>query len=143
MKRYFKYVWLRFLVKLRNRKRIAESNKIFDRLTAEQKAVFELVVRTAKKHPERILYDSVSSEVLIVEPTRLFTMCRGDREYSVSIHNHSGFHSQWFSEQSFDHLKKQVDIEAHRYRRQLKHEVKLNILAFIQNISDEIDEVKE
>ena len=135
--RYFSYRIKRMNVRTRQKRKASERKHALSLLSSEQKDVFDLVVMTVKKHPEKILYDKVTGEVLIVEENRLFTMYHDSKDHMVSIHNHSGFHSQWFMESSYNYLMDIVNAEAHRYRRKLKYEVRMNIRNFLKGIIEE------
>jgi len=135
--RYFSYQIKRMNVRTRQKRKESERNHALKLLNSEQKDVFDLVVMTVKKHPEKILYDKITGEVLIVEERMLFTLYHDTKDHMVSIHNHSGFHSQWFMESSYNYLMEIVNTEAHRYRRRLKYEVRTNIRNFLKGIIEE------
>jgi len=137
MLQYIKWKIKRLNVKTRQRNKLRLAMNSLSLMSIEQKEVFDLVVMSVRKHPERILYDKITGETLILENDRLISLYHSDREYLVSIHNHVGFHSQWFREETFNYLQSIVDGEAHRYRRKLKHEVRMNILNFIRGIVKE------
>lgn len=136
-KRYLGYQIKRMNVRTRQKRKALEKNTALSLLNSEQKDVFELVEMTAKKHPERILYDKLTGEVLIAEENRLFTLYRDSKDCMVAVHNHSGFHSQWLMADSYNYLMGIVDTEAHRYRRKLKHEIRMNIRNFLKGIIEE------
>lgn len=137
MLRYINWKIKRMKVKARQRRKLRLGLNSLSSITTEQKEVFDLVVMSVRKHPDQIRYDKITGETLILEDTRLISLYNSDREYQVLIHNHVGFHSQWFREETFNYLQSIVDGEAHRYRRKLKHEVKMNILNFIRGIVKE------
>lgn len=139
MKYTLSYRIKRMNVKSRQKKRAAQEKRILAMLDREQKAVYDLVIKTAKKHSDKILYDKITGEVLIVERARLFTLIDSGKEHVISIHNHKGFHNQWFPEIAFDHLLTIVNLEAHRYRRGLKFDVRMNIRAFLESVNMDED----
>lgn len=139
MKYNIQYRLKRWSVRARQKRRFVREQRILNMLDREQRAVYDLVIKTAKNHPDKILYDTLTEEILIVEKTRLFTLFNANKERIVSIHNHKGFHNQWFPETAFDHLTSIVNREAHRYRRGLKYDVRMNIRSFIESVSSEQD----
>jgi hypothetical protein len=133
--RYFRNRIARMNVKTRQRRKAKIAKHAISLMNYEQKDVFNTVMLIVKLHPERILYDNKVNETLIVEDTRLISMSKNEsKQCVVFISNHTGFHPQWFHESSYNYLIELVDIEAHRYRRKLKHQVKLNIRNFIHGI---------
>ena len=130
-----RYFIKRLRAKSRIKRRKQEVKEAIGTMNSDQKAIFDLVVDLAKTHPESILYDKVEKETLIVLPSLLVTLLSGERDKSmVYLDNHQGFHKQPFDPTAFTLLNDLIDKEAHRYRRKLKHEVRLNIRAFINGI---------
>jgi hypothetical protein len=136
MIRWIRYRIARMKVRARKRGTIAHERRIMNLMSVEQKQVFDLVVNLAKKYPDEIRYDKDPEETTIIIPDVLITIYAGNKEKLVSIDNHTGFHTQWFYESVFVFLNHKVDIEAHRYRRRLKYEVKMRIREFLNHIID-------
>lgn len=95
--------------------------------------MFELIENIAKQKPEAIRYVKFENETLIIVEDVTITLKKNGKVY---IDNHTGFHSQWFSDTAFALLNSIVDTEAHRYRRKLKYEAKCNRIRFLQSIVD-------
>lgn len=124
----------RMNVKVRIKYRSISEKSANKTLNFEQKEIFDLVVGEAKKHPEAIRYDRVDNETLIVLKDLIITIKSDSKDYIVFVDNHRGFHSQWFYQAAFDLMNEIVDKEAHRFRRKLKHEITMNIRAFLRDI---------
>lgn len=133
---YIKNQIKRSNVKTRKKRKAFEVKSAMKTMNFEQKEVFDLVVEKAKKYPESIRYDIIDKETLIVLKDLIITIKRDQNDFKVFIDNHKGFHPQWFYEAAFELLNAIVDIEAHRYRRGLKHETRMNIRSFLKSIRE-------
>ena len=106
----------------------------------DQLRAFHLVERVSSKCPECIYYDKFDgeSETLLTQKRLLITL----HNKAVSIDNHKGFHTEYLPEESFNLLMRIVDKNAHRFRRKLKYEVRLNIRAFMDSIDKDQDDAE-
>lgn len=137
MLKNLQYKIKRLNAKTRIKRRLVLEKDALRTLNFEQKEIFDLVVGEARKHPEAIRYDRIDNETLIVLKDLILTIKSDSKDYMVYIDNHRGFHSQWFYQQAYVLINEIVDREAHRFRRKLKHETKMNIRAFLRGIAED------
>lgn len=137
MLKKLQYKIKRMNAKTRIKRRAVLERSALKTLNFEQKEIFDLVVGEARKHPEAIRYDRVDNETLIVLKDLIITIKSDSKDYMVYVDNHRGFHSQWFYQAAYALMNDIVDREAHRFRRKLKHETKMNIRAFLRGIVED------
>jgi len=137
MLKKLQYKIKRMNAKTRIKRRSVLKKSALKTLNFEQKEIFDLVVGEARKHPEAIRYDRIDNETLIVLKDLIIMIKSDSKDYMVYIDNHQGFHSQWFYQAAYALMNDILDHEAHRFRRKLKHETKMNIRAFLRWIVED------
>lgn len=107
--------------------------KIRNSMNSEQRKIFDLVVQITTDYPESILYDKITEETMITREHLLISMLND----VVHIDNTTGFHPERLPKSAYLLLLHIVDKNAHRYRRGLKYQTKLNLLSFLDKTSEE------
>jgi hypothetical protein len=125
-----KYKLKKLYVRIKEKSKDKNKSKILKKFTKEQTKIFNLVSTLAIQDKSSIKFDNQTSEVLLILPKMLITL-NGN---NVSIDNTTGFLSIDFPIEGFNLLVEVINKEAHKERRRLKHEVKLRIHDFIDNI---------
>ena len=119
----------RLQVKWRTYWRHYRKEQCYKKITSEQRDMFYLVSRVVSANNDKILFDPVSKETLIVLPEALYII----KNNEISILNHNRFVTTWFYDDLYEHVLEIINREAHRYRRKLKYQSTKNIREFINS----------
>lgn len=124
------YKLSKLIVRFRQRMKRKNEKIAFDKISAEQIRVFNMVKDLAIKYNSAIKFDPKSDEILFILPKMLVTL----RGQTVYIHNTTGFMSMVIPLEAYKILVDIIEKEAHKERRKLKYEVRLRINEFLSKI---------
>ena len=125
------YKYKRFYVRKKLEYRAKKHYNALIKLNQEQLKVFNMVMSLAKKNSNDIKFVLDTQEILIVLPDMLITLKRF-RVYVDII-------STPFPQDIFEIMENELIKEGHRVRRKLKHDVKVRINSFLNNVIETFD----
>jgi len=130
MKYSLKTHYTRAYIRFKNRALASKDAKILASMDSNQLKTFQGILKLCKSNPEGIRYDKLTGETLIILKDVIITLI----DNKVDTYNHQGFAHQWFTDAQYKFFITMIDIEAHRYRRRLKFEVRTNLNKFLDEL---------
>lgn len=122
-----KFKLKRVYVKSKVRRARKRKEKMINSLSMELKIIYDLILKISKDSPRDVIFDNLTGEILLAQRDLLIVI----NNYEVSIDNHTGFTKQKFPSDVYELMVKEVNKNAHRYRRKLKYEATKNLRKFL------------
>lgn len=127
------------IVRYKQKMRIKGQNLAFRQMTIEDIKVFNLAKDIATKYYSQIRYDKVSGDTIIrVEEANICVVLNHD---TIGVYTGTnGFFKISIPPDAFEYLMRHIDIQAHKDRRKILKDVKIELGNFIEKIDKIIKE---
>lgn len=125
------------IVRYRQKIRKRGQDLAFKHMTIEDFKVFNLAKDIATKYYTNIRYDKVSGDTIIkVDDIKICVVLNHD---TIGVYTGTdGFFKISIPPDAFEYLMRYVDIQAHKDRRKILKDVKLELASFVDKINDRI-----